>query len=380
MRKDRARTINAPLQVAIIGGGVSGCATAYYLGARGIPWTLFERTGIAAEASGWAAGILEASSGYERKGNLVELYSRAFELHRDLWTPLIRATGVDFHPREVETIHIAFNNAELLHHEVMIKGFNCVSRFSAEPISLARIHQLSPGVSKEVVGGFVAQGTISIDCQSFAKALLRGALREQGGLISAPAISFATDHGRVVAVCFDDGAIAADAVVLAGGPWTADLAAMLSIPLPVSPLKGEILRLRSPTPGRKYSLASRECTIWVKEEGQVWVASTEERCGFDKAPSAAAQRHLRAAAGRILPASRQWEILRQTACLRPVTPDGMPVIGRAPGWENVYIATGGAKKGILLGPAMGKAMADLIVDGATDLPLSQADPARFEEE
>ena len=67
--------MNSPPHVAIIGGGVSGCATAYYLGARGIPWTLFERTGIAAEASGWAAGILEAPSGYGMTGPLVELCS-----------------------------------------------------------------------------------------------------------------------------------------------------------------------------------------------------------------------------------------------------------------------------------------------------------------
>jgi glycine/D-amino acid oxidase-like deaminating enzyme len=54
----------------------------------------------------------------------------------------------------------------------------------------------------------------------------------------------------------------------------------------------------------------------------------------------------------------------------------LPIIGRAR-WENVYLATGGAKKGILLGTGMGKAMADLITTGSTALPITPYTPERF---
>jgi glycine/D-amino acid oxidase-like deaminating enzyme len=60
-----------------------------------------------------------------------------------------------------------------------------------------------------------------------------------------------------------------------------------------------------------------------------------------------------------------------------VTPDWLPIIGRAPGWQNVYLATGGAKKGILLGPGMGRAIADLITTGHTALPVAPYTPERF---
>ena len=71
------------------------------------------------------------------------------------------------------------------------------------------------------------------------------------------------------------------------------------------------------------------------------------------------------------------ELVLHTACLRPVTPDWLPIIGKLPGYENLVVVTGAGKKGILLGPAMGKAAADIIATGATDLSVDQLGPERF---
>jgi glycine/D-amino acid oxidase-like deaminating enzyme len=78
-----------------------------------------------------------------------------------------------------------------------------------------------------------------------------------------------------------------------------------------------------------------------------------------------------------MPAMADATLVEHTACLRPVTPDWLPIIGRAPGWENAYVATGGAKKGILLATGMGKAIADLITTGSTALPIAPYAPERF---
>ena len=66
-----------------------------------------------------------------------------------------------------------------------------------------------------------------------------------------------------------------------------------------------------------------------------------------------------------------------TACLRPVTPDWLPIIGRAPGCDNAWLATGAGKKGILLAPGFGKAVADLITQDETSLSIENYAPARF---
>ena len=78
-----------------------------------------------------------------------------------------------------------------------------------------------------------------------------------------------------------------------------------------------------------------------------------------------------------MPAIADAELVMHTACLRPVTPDWLPIIGRAHGHRNAWLATGAGKKGILLAPAIGKSIADLITTGGTALPIANFAPERF---
>ncbi len=79
----------------------------------------------------------------------------------------------------------------------------------------------------------------------------------------------------------------------------------------------------------------------------------------------------------IMPGLGELRLLNQTACLRPVTPDSGPILGKAPGTEGVYLATGAEKKGILLSPAIGRSISDLIMHGETDIPISPFAVDRF---
>ncbi len=114
-----------------------------------------------------------------------------------------------------------------------------------------------------------------------------------------------------------------------------------------------------------------------KADGKLWAAATEEEAGFDLSTTADARRSLLDRAAQVLPAVTQARILEQTACLRPRTPDGLPILGKVPERDNVYLATGGGKKGILLAPAMSVVLPDLIVRGETRLPIGDFAPARF---
>ena len=78
-----------------------------------------------------------------------------------------------------------------------------------------------------------------------------------------------------------------------------------------------------------------------------------------------------------MPAMAEARLALQTSCLRPITPDWLPIVGQAPGWDNVYLTTGAGKKGVLLSPAMGKATADLITQQVTSLSIDDCSPNRF---
>ena len=80
---------------------------------------------------------------------------------------------------------------------------------------------------------------------------------------------------------------------------------------------------------------------------------------------------------KMVPSLIEAQLVQQTACIRPLSSDGLPVLGPVDGWEGVYVATGAGRKGILLGPSMGRVTADLIAKGATDIPIEAFDAARF---
>jgi glycine/D-amino acid oxidase-like deaminating enzyme len=185
--------------------------------------------------------------------------------------------------------------------------------------------------------------------------------------------------GRVSGVVVDGTVFACDAVVIAAGPWTGAASAWLDVPLPVEPLKGEILRMQMPGRPLSFDVVAPGISLFARPDGQVWLASTQERAGFDTSPTEAGYQQLYGNAVALMPAVKDATLIQQTVCLRPLSPDDLPILGPVPGVEGAYVATGGGTKGILLAPAMGRAVSDLIVKGSTTVPIAACDPARFTE-
>ena len=145
------------------------------------------------------------------------------------------------------------------------------------------------------------------------------------------------------------------------------------------PLKGQILRLRAPEAEKPF-----ECSVgWAgnyattKGDGLLWAGTTEEEVGFDESPTTQARDKITASLLRMVPSLAEAQLEQHTACLRPITPDGLLSLGPVPGWEGVYLATGAGRKGILLGTAMGRIAAGLVTPGTSDIPIDAFDPARF---
>ena len=150
------------------------------------------------------------------------------------------------------------------------------------------------------------------------------------------------------------------------------------------PQKGQIIRLQGfGEPLRHHIHAHHStavggtCTVVQKTDGMVWVAATREDAGFDDRTTAEARDLLAERGAKMVPDLADLGLAEQTACLRPLTPDEQPIVGRAPGWENVYLSLGAGGKGVLLGPATGQAIADLVLRGDTSLPIAPFAAERF---
>jgi glycine oxidase len=367
--------MNQSGEVVIVGGGAAGCAVAYYLGKAGVKALVIEREGVGTQASGYAAGGINPLHGVPAA--MGPLAMESFKLHLRLWDELKNVTGSDCQSRIVSMLKLAFDDAELPGFQELLALFEATEGFSAHWLEPAEIHQLEPRITPDAVRGLYLYGNGVVDSYLYTTSLAKAAEHYGATFRIGQVRGLRRAANHVTGVLLEDGEIACGAVVLAMGPWARAGEAWLSCSIPVEPLKGEILRLALPGPALAHDILGPEMSLYSRTDGLVWCGATTEWRGFDKEPSESAREFLLQGAIKLMPAMAGASLARHTVCLRPVPPDGLPILGKAPGWDNAYLATGGAKKGILLSTGMGKAIADLITEGRTSLSIAAYAPERF---
>ena len=364
--------------VAVVGGGAAGSAVCHYLALAGVDAVLIERDGVAAHASGYSAGGLNPLQGAGIPGPLGPMAIESYRMHLALWEPLIAETEIDFSPRIISVAAAAFDESEMDGATETARLHERVEGFSGTLLDESELYRMVPGLAPGAVGGVRTHGNAALDSYLYTVALARRAEQLGARVRTGSARGLRTDGDRVEAVLLEDGELSCGEVVLAMGPWSEAAESWLSAAVPVTPLRGEIVRTDAPG---VFDCDLSGLGVSLHRRGdQMWIGTTEERRGFDVEPDAAVRRSLMETAARLAPAMAEARTVRHTVCLRPVTPDWLPIVGRAPGWRNAWLATGAGKKGVLISPGMGRAVSDLITAGRTEMPVGPFSPERFEAE
>ena len=360
--------------IAIIGGGAAGCAVAYYLAQSGVKSTIIEREGIGNQASGNAAGGLNPLTGIGIPGPLAVFGWECFQLHSELYPDLIDQTGIDYQHRTVGKIDLALVESDIEGLKETARRINAVEGFEAHWLEPNEVAKLEPRIAPGILGGTYDYGNTGADSHKLTNAFATasGATIREGNVQGLEG-----SGGKIDRVILDDGEISCGQVVMALGPWSRKAESWLDTYIPVDPLKGEILRMELPGPTLNHDVSGGGGNIFNKPGGLAWCGTTGEWRGFDRQPLEETRQDIMERVSRVVPDMAGAKLDLHTACLRPVTPDWLPILGLAPGYENVYLATGAGKKGILLAPAIGKSIADLITSGKTALPIAGFTPDRF---
>jgi glycine/D-amino acid oxidase-like deaminating enzyme len=358
------------MRVVICGGGVIGTSIAYFLSRRGIRSIVIERTGLACAASGKSGGFLALD--WCDGTPLQALARRSFALHAGL----PEAIGGDWGFRRLTT-YAGFAGAQ-------DEGRRGGNRYGLDWIA-DRVNLSQRLGSTET--------TAQVHPAPFSEVLMRAA-QARGAELRIGQVTglVAADGGASVrGVRVDGEIIEGDAVVIAMGPWSILAAAWLPLP-GVFGLKGHSLVFETGTKIPPEALfleyadvrgATHSPEVFPRPDGTTYVCAISSESPLpenpaDVAPDPGAIERLEAMCARLSPTLAESRILTRQACYRPVTRDGLPLIGRVSGLANVYIATGHSVWGILNAPATGEAMAELILDGAAHtIDLSRFDPARL---
>jgi glycine/D-amino acid oxidase-like deaminating enzyme len=359
-------------RIVICGGGAIGVAVAYFLSRRGARPIVIERHEVAGAASGKSGGFLALD--WCRGTPIDRLARRSFALHAELAEELGNPWGY----RRLETYagHAAENDTA-----------------RGTELTTGKRPWLSASVT--LTGRLGSpQTTALVEPRAFTTGLMRAAQAEGAALRHGTVVDLVRGPtGAISGVALDGGEILeGDAVVIAMGPWSILAARWLPLPA-VFGYKGHSLVFKTgqAIPAEALFLEYQEASgevltpeLFARADGTTWVCavSSDSPLPIDPARVVAdegAHARLEAMCRTISPALAGAAIVARQACFRPVTEDGLPLIGAVPDMAGAYVATGHSVWGMLNAPATGEAMAELILDGqAHHVDLAPFAPGRLQ--
>ncbi|MCH7626618.1 MAG: FAD-dependent oxidoreductase [Chloroflexi bacterium] len=363
--------------VLVIGGGIVGMAAAYFLARAGASTTVIERDSVGSHASGFAYGGLSPLSGAGIPGPVHELAKEGMRIHSEFGELLPQETGVVTEYRMRPTLSLSFTENEVSEARKTLAWQQAQEGYEVRWVDSDAAREIEPRVSDDVLGAVYTEGSAEVEPYKFVLALTQLAEKEGVKVINANVTGIKRSGDRVIGVSTASDEMSCSSVVVAMGPWSGEASAWLGLDIEIRPLKGQILRLRAPGPEIACSVGWAGNYANTKQDGLLWAGTTEEEAGFDEHPTTQARDQVMASLLKMLPSLADAELVQQTACLRPLSADGLPILGAVPGLEGAFVATGAGRKGILLGPAMGRLTADLVLNGKTDIPIEAFAPARF---
>ena len=371
--------MNQSTDVAIIGGGVEGCSIAYQLSKAGVQVSVIEREEVAAEASSAAAGLLAPAGVLTGPKAGADLYLASWSMTPTLIEEIEAASGVQVEYLRTGSLHVVTDADEETHlrkYETVWKAHGA----EVDWIKGDELHRLEPLLPLEIDAALSIPHAASIRPRLMTRAYAEAALILGAQFYEhTEVIGFQQSEGKVTGVQTKQGeTIACERVVIATGAWSAQVGRWLGLEIPVFPARGQILALKQPQTPLTHTIFGNGLYLVPKVDNTIYIGATVEQVGFDKSNTAGGVVWLLSRAIELLPGLAEAALADIWAGLRPWSADSYPILGKAPGWENVFLATGHGAGGFELSAITGKTMAELLTTGQIPALIQPFGLERFE--
>lgn len=364
--------------IAIIGGGIIGSLTAWFLKRRGAAPIVLERGRLGRQASWAGAGILFPIHPWLYPDAFSRLVAASLAMYPMLARDLKQASGVAIQWHKSGLLIPIFAD-DAYDHRPAALDWSQRCGWQVEELSPAAVRQVEPAVAADVQAALLWPEVAQVRNPRLLKAV-RAALQREGVVVREGVEVTALDErgGHVCGLRLADGSrVAAAQVLLAAGSWSGEVAERFGFALPVAPVKGQIVLLKD-KPGRLKHIIKHDSAYCVpRSDGRILIGASMEYVGFRRGNTVAAVHALLHAGLRLLPGLAEVEIERQWMGFRPGSPDGMPFLGPVPGRPGLWVATGHYRNGVALAPITAEIMARWLLE-EPQMPDLDLDPFRVD--
>ena len=352
----------------IIGSGVYGLSTAIELVDKGMDVSIIDSNNddIASKNAlgrldpifkGSGSSVkLENNNSTQRPKDQRNLALKSFNLHIDYYEKYYNGTPYEYEFKNIPTLQILNkNDVRVLKNEfeeINKNGFKVSILGSNEEIK-----NHVPNISKYINNAAIVEGTRFIDAKSFIYSLKRRLIDLGGNYIQNKAEKINIEKKEIT--LSDSSKYDYDKLIICAGPWTNELLSSLNKKIDMYPAKGEIIKIEKLSSRLNYHLHG-SCSIVERSDGLIWIAATHNEYEFNSEKTKKAEKELIKKASEIIPEISELKKIDHTACVRPSTKNGMPIVTEVIDSSDVYVATGGGGWGIMQCFYIGKLVLDLI--------------------
>jgi glycine oxidase len=376
------------VDVAVVGAGVIGLASAWRLAQQGLSVAVFDPapgSGASGVAAGMLAPVTEARLGEEP---LLRLNHASWMRWPEFAVEVAADSGRSIGYRAEGTLMVALVADDRAVLDDLASRHRAMG-LTVEPLRGREARRLEPGLAPRVRSGLLATGERAVDPAALVQALAAASTAAGAVLVRAPVERLVTTAGdRVAGVAVPAGSgqeqiIGADTVVLAAGCRSATITGLPEqVRPPVRPVKGQVLTLRPPSGDTPLTRTVRgivrgESVYLVpRDDGRVIVGATVEERGWDTRATAGGAYELLRDALALVPGLDDAELVAVRAGLRPGSPDDLPMIGPS-AVEGLVVATGHHRNGVLLTPVTADAVVAAVAGDPMPDEVVPCDPGRF---